>query len=124
MFKNLPNLRLDLEADREEKNQNLIMAGILFSLANPYWLIWWASIGLGYILHSVKFGFVGVAAFFLGHILADLAWYGFISLGVAKGKQFFSNRAYRWLIGCCASFLVLFACYFFYSGIDRLVENS
>ena len=87
----------------------------------PYWTIWWASIGLGYILHSVKFGILGVAAFYLGHILADLAWYSFISLGVAKGKQFFSNTAYKRLIGGCASFLVLFACYFFYRGIDKLV---
>jgi threonine/homoserine/homoserine lactone efflux protein len=121
MFRSIPGLRLNLEAEAEKKNKNLILAGILFSLANPYWTIWWASIGLGYILHSVKFGILGVAAFYLGHILADLAWYAFISLGVAKGRRFLSDTFYRRLIGGCASFLVIFACYFFYSGIDKLV---
>jgi threonine/homoserine/homoserine lactone efflux protein len=121
MFRSLPSLHLELDGGKEKKNRNLVLAGILFSLANPYWTIWWASIGLGYILHSVKFGILGVAAFFLGHILADLAWYAFISLGVARGRRFFSDTAYRRLIGGCASFLVLFACYFFYSGIDKLV---
>ncbi|MDW7773683.1 MAG: LysE family transporter [Desulfobulbaceae bacterium] len=120
MFRSLPGLRLHLEAG-EGKNRNLVLAGIMFSLANPYWTIWWASIGLGYILHSVKFGVLGVAAFYLGHILADLAWYALVSLGVARGKRFFSDTAYRRLIGGCASFLFFFACFFFYSGIEKLV---
>jgi len=121
MFRSIPTLHLKFEAEEDKKSRNLILAGILFSLANPYWTIWWASIGLGYILHSVKFGILGVASFYLGHIFADLAWYAFVSMGVAKGRRFFSDTVYRRLIGGCASFLVLFACYFFYSGIDKLV---
>ncbi len=120
MFKSLPGLRLEVSS-KNEKRKNLVLTGILFSLANPYWIIWWASIGLGYILHSVKYGVIGVAAFFLGHILADLAWYTLISFGVARGRRFFSDVFYRRLIGCCASFLVIFSCYFFYSGIEKIL---
>ncbi|OEU82367.1 MAG: lysine transporter LysE [Desulfobulbaceae bacterium C00003063] len=120
MFRSLPGLSLEV-APKDNKGKNLVITGILFSLANPYWLIWWASIGLGYILHSVKYGVIGVAAFFLGHILADLAWYTLISFGVAKGRRFFSDIFYRRLIGCCASFLVIFSCYFFYSGIEKIL---
>jgi threonine/homoserine/homoserine lactone efflux protein len=120
MFRSLPDLSLEV-APKDGKGKNLVITGILFSLANPYWLIWWASIGLGYILHSVKYGVIGVAAFFLGHILADLAWYTLISFGVAKGRRFFSDIFYRRLIGCCASFLVIFSCYFFYSGIEKIL---
>lgn len=120
MFKSLPTLTLNCE-ESAEKSKNLILAGILYSLANPYWTIWWATIGLGYIMASVKFGFWGIIAFFCGHILADLAWYSFISFGVAKGSDFLSDSHYRKLIGGCASFLVVFACYFFYSGIERMI---
>jgi len=120
MFKSLPGLHLDT-APEQQTGKNLVLAGILFSLANPYWIIWWASIGLGYILHSVKYGFIGVSAFFLGHILADLTWYALISFGVARGRRFFSDIFYRRLIGCCATFLVIFSCYFFYSGIEKLL---
>jgi len=120
MFRNLPNLSLEM-IPQNEKAKNLIVAGIVFSLANPYWIIWWASIGLGYIIHSVKFGVIGVAVFFLGHILADLAWYTLISFGVAKGKRFFTDIFYRRLIGCCASFLLVFSCYFFYNGIEKIL---
>ncbi|MCL7488060.1 MAG: LysE family translocator [Desulfobulbaceae bacterium] len=120
MFRSLPGLRLDLDT-RDEKRQNLVAAGIVFSLANPYWTIWWASIGLGYIMQSVKFGILGVASFFAGHILADLAWYAFVSFGVARGRNYFSDIAYRRLIGGCAAFLVVFSGYFFWSGIEKLI---
>ncbi|MFZ5797520.1 MAG: lysine transporter LysE [Desulfobulbus sp.] len=120
MFHGLPRLSLDVAAG-EEKGRNLVLAGIVFSLANPYWLIWWASIGAGYILYSMQFGVFAVISFFAGHILADLFWYAFISFGVARGRRYFSNRIYRGLIGVCACFLLLFSGYFLYSGIERLV---
>ena len=120
MLRRLPGLSLSCPADTGRK-QNLILAGIIFSLANPYWLIWWASIGLGYIAYSVQFGVPGVIAFFVGHILADLVWYAFISFGVAMGRRYLSDRAYRGLIGGCAVFLLLFSGYFLYSGFGRLV---
>lgn len=120
MFRSVPGLSLSLDPGNGGR-RNLILAGIVFSLANPYWIIWWGSIGLGYILHSVKFGSAGVAAFFTGHILADLGWYALISFGVAKGRSFFSDRMYRGLIMGCAGFLVIFSCYFFYSGIEKLI---
>jgi threonine/homoserine/homoserine lactone efflux protein len=119
MLRSLPGLSLDFSAG-EGKKQNLVLAGIVFSLANPYWLIWWASIGLGYIVYSVRFGVLGVVSFFAGHILADFAWYAFISFGVAKGRRFFSDRTYRGLLGVCALCLLLFSGYFLYSGIMRL----
>lgn len=101
--------------------RNLVLAGIALSACNPYWLIWWASIGLGYILHSARFGLLGVAAFFTGHILADLLWYGLLSLGVAKGRRWFSPVLYRRLIGGCAVLLLGFSGFFFYSGIENLL---
>lgn len=119
MFRSLPTLRLKLDMS-SGKSPNLVLAGILFSLANPYWTIWWASIGLGYIMSSCKFGIPGIIAFFVGHILADLAWYSLISYSVAKGRRFFTDMSYRCLIGVCASFLILFSGYFFYSGIEKL----
>ena len=120
MFRELPTIQLSLDAP-EEKPRNLVVAGILLSLANPYWTIWWATIGIGYIVYSIKFGIVGIICFFAGHILADLAWYSLISFGVAKGRSFFTDGFYRALIGFCASFLALFSFYFFYSGIEKLI---
>lgn len=120
MFRSLPSLTLSWEEDKTKRNHPIIN-GILMSVANPYWIIWWATIGMGYILYSWQFGLWGIAFFFTGHILADLCWYSFISAAVAGGRHFLNDRIYRGLIAVCAGFLVLFACYFFYAGLHRLL---
>jgi threonine/homoserine/homoserine lactone efflux protein len=118
MFRALPSLDVSFK-EKEKGSRNLVFAGIVLSLANPYWLIWWATIGIGYIVYAMKYGPLGVMAFFAGHISADVLWYSFISFGVAKGKRFFSTSFYRRLIGSCALFLLCFSGYFFYSGVMK-----
>jgi len=120
MFKTLPGLSLSL-APGQAKRGGLAATGVLLSLANPYWIIWWATIGLGYVMQCAKFGFTGIAVFFAGHILADLAWYAFVSAAVAKGRNYLSDRLYRGLIAACAVFLVVFACIFGYNGIHKIL---
>lgn len=120
MFRALPTLSLSWQADGKA-GSHLIITGVLMSIANPYWTIWWASIGLGYIIYAMQFGYWAVFFFFLGHILADLAWYAAVSAAISKGRHLMTDRLYRGLIGACASFLVVFACYFAYAGIQRLM---
>ncbi|MBN2401880.1 MAG: LysE family transporter [Spirochaetes bacterium] len=119
MFRTLPSLRL-LPEGNQEKRSHPVMSGILISISNPYWIIWWATIGLGYIIYSQKFGLPGIAFFFTGHILADLAWYSLISAAVAGGRHLLTDRLYRGLTAACAAFLVVFAGYFAYSGFSGL----
>ena len=119
MFSSLPSLHLSWESDQKRRNHP-VASGILMSVANPYWIIWWATIGLGYILYSRQFGFRGVAFFFAGHILADLGWYSLVAAMVAGGRHFLTDRLYRGLIAVCAVFLVLFAGYFTYAGLTKL----
>ncbi|MCF8011883.1 MAG: LysE family translocator [Clostridiales bacterium] len=95
-----------------------VWTGILVSLANPYWVIWWATIGLGYITMSLKLGTPGLLAFFSGHILADLAWYSFIAAGIVAGKQLLSPRVYRGIILVCGGFLVFLGGSFIYYGFN------
>jgi threonine/homoserine/homoserine lactone efflux protein len=119
MLRALHNLHIDWEKKSDGSN-HLILSGILLSIANPYWTIWWASIGLGYILYSQKFGIPGILFFFLGHIMADLTWYAIVSLAVDRGRHFLTDRLYRGVIGVCASFLIVFACYFAYAGFHKI----
>lgn len=116
MFRTLPSLTLQGISD-QATGRNLVVAGVLLSLANPYWTIWWVTIGLGYITHSLNLGIWGAISFFSGHILADLLWYTAISSTICKGRGFLSDRVYRMMIGCCAVFLVAFASLFAISGV-------
>ena len=96
-------------------------AGIVMSLANPYWLIWWVSLGLGYVLFAYKYGLWGVLFFFVGHISADVLWYSLVAMAVAQGKRFISDRVYHGFMIGCALFLMVFGCYFGYQGVKTLM---
>jgi threonine/homoserine/homoserine lactone efflux protein len=119
MFRSLPTLSVSV-ASEEKSRGNLFIKGIVMSLANPYWIIWWATIGIGYIVLSQEFGFLGVVLFFFGHIIGDLCWYAAISMAVGKGKRLFTDRIYRILISVCGTFLVGFSIYLLISGFQKL----
>jgi threonine/homoserine/homoserine lactone efflux protein len=99
-----------------------VWSGIFMSLANPYWLIWWLTIGLGYVIFAAKFGLLGVFLFFAGHILADLAWYTLVSAAVAYGRNFFTDGLYRGFLAGCGCFLFLFSGYFGFQGVKFLLS--
>jgi threonine/homoserine/homoserine lactone efflux protein len=120
MFRALPTLTLSLNAGNT-KSGSLIKNGAILSIANPYWIVWWATIGFGYVIYSWRFGIAGLIFFFTGHILADFVWYTAVSLAVGKGRHLFTDGFYRWIIGTCAVVLILFACYFFYAGMQKIV---
>lgn len=120
MFRTLPSLSLSWN-EKTTEGGHLIVSGVLLSIANPYWTVWWATIGLGYILHCMRFGLLGILFFFSGHILGDLAWYAAVSAAVARGRHLLSDRLYRGVIGTCAAFLVVFACYFVFAGLQKII---
>lgn len=120
MFRSIPTLSLAAAPSARSGHRRLIMSGILVSISNPYWSIWWATIGLSYILQSRQWGVIGVAVFFAGHILADLAWYTVVSVSIGKGRRFFTQGIYRIIVGGCAGFLVIFGSVFVFNGIKRL----
>lgn len=101
-------LRLDGTAGsrQNDHHMNPVVAGILVSLSNPYWSFWWAAIGLTYLTLAVKAGWLGVAAFFCGHILADLSWYSLVSLGVSAGRNVIKPVVYQAVLGVCGVFLL------------------
>lgn len=100
----------------DSKSMHPVWAGILVSLSNPYWSLWWATIGLGYITMSLKQGTMGMVSFYSGHILADLSWYCLVAAGVAGGRRFVGPRVYRGVIVACGVFLVFLGGGFAYYG--------
>jgi threonine/homoserine/homoserine lactone efflux protein len=98
-----------------------VLSGLLVSIANPYWVIWWATIGMVYLTWSRTLGATGVAAFFTGHILSDLMWYSVVSYVIATGKRIISDSIYRWLLLICGLALVGLGIFFIVTGIKSLL---
>jgi len=101
-----------------------VTAGMVTSLANPYWSIWWATIGLGYLTVALRQGIAGIAAFFGGHILADFLWYGAVSFGVSRGFGFLSLRIHRLVLALCGLALIVFGLWFVRAGFATMVTSA
>ena len=121
MFRSIPSLTLKVE-EKGPAGTHPVFSGILLSLANPYWFIWWATIGVGYIVYAMKFGAVGVIVFFAGHLSADFAWYTFISLAVSRGRGFLEDKVYKGVVAVCATALVGFSLWFGIMGVQKLAS--
>lgn len=102
------------------QNKAMVLSGIVGSMSNPYWFIWWATIGMTYLLWALKIGTAGVVSFFTGHVLADLVWYTLISFIIASGKRIMNDTVYDGLLLVCGSMLVVLGGYFIVSGVRFL----
>jgi threonine/homoserine/homoserine lactone efflux protein len=106
--------KIKLDLDTKNITQNLGVKGtliitgkgILISLANPYWYVWWMTIGAAFMVKSVQHSFGGVASFYTGHILADFIWYLFVGFLISTGRRFFNQKVYIGILIACSLFLL------------------
>lgn len=96
------------------------LGGIVVSLSNPYWAVWWVTVGATFLTRGLEIGGMGVAAFYLGHILSDIGWYSLVSVGIASGKRFITPRLYRGIMQACGTFIIFMGLYFTATGLGWL----
>lgn len=114
-IRNSVSVHLD---EAETRSGSMLLSGIAISAANPYFLLWWAVIGLGYILQSYHtYGIAGIMLFFIGHISIDFIWYGFVSTLVGTTRKFLKEKPYRIIIAGLGCLLIFFGGKFIYSAI-------
>lgn len=117
----LARVSLQNESRGSSRGLHPVLAGIVVSLSNPYWILWWATIGLAYVTQALQKGWLGLMVFFTGHILADLTWYSAVSLAAVSGKKVLSEKVYRGILIVCGVFLLGLGVYFVQAGITRTV---
>jgi len=109
----------DVDGDRKGRART-VFGGVVSSLANPYWSIWWATVGLGLLTKAYAVGVAALVAFYVGHILGDLTWYAAVSAAISAGRRWISARGYRVMIGVAAALLFAMATWFLASGLRGL----
>ena len=101
-----------------------ITMGIITSIANPYFLIWWLSIGWVYMNNLLPYlPFEGIniltsaTLIFIFHIAADIVWYNIVIIGINKGMKFVNNNFYKKIIIVSSLFLLFLGLRFIIQGI-------
>lgn len=110
MLREVPHLSLHFTGNRASPfSLSPFWAGAFCSATNPYFILWWATIGLGLLTQSLRsLGRPGLVVFYAGHILSDLIWYGGIAGAIVFGKEHLNDALYQSLVGLCAGALLFF----------------
>ena len=95
-------------------------AGVALTAANPYFLLWWATVGASLIGTALGYGLIILPLFVMVHLACDLGWLEFVSFSVNRSERFLTGRRYRYLFIGCGAFLMVFALYFVVSSFQIL----
>jgi len=89
--------------------QGPLIAGILLSALNPFFIIWWLAIGFKLISDAMLlWSFAGILIVFGLHIWMDYAWLGTVSFLASKSSKILSNRNYKILMIGLSLMLIYF----------------
>ena len=94
--------------------RNPIITGMAVSISNPYWVIWWATIGLTFFAALSQNALSVIGAFYFGHIMGDIIWYLAIGAAIATGRRLINPTVYRVIVQICGVFLIFLGGSFLY----------
>ena len=107
----------------EDKKHGALLAGAVATGANPYFIIWWITIGTALIINTELFGLVGFAVFIIIHWLCDFFWYTGVGLAVFKSKKFWTKRVQQFILIFSFTVLVGFGIWFFSSALWTIIST-
>lgn len=111
--------RKEPSAETSHSGHASFIAGLIATGANPYFFIWWATVGVALIWNASIFGAMGLMAFVTVHWLCDLAWDTFVSVTVFKTKRFWNEKVFTLVFLFCFAVLVIFGFWFIISALLR-----
>jgi len=97
-----------------------VVTGIVVTVTNASFYIWWATIGAALIAGAATFGVIGIVLLAVVHWPCDLAWSEFLSWGTFKSRKWWTEKVKRIVFGICALVLLGFGAWFLVSGLSNL----
>ncbi len=99
-----------------------MLAGIILSAGNPYFLLWWATIGLALATTATGIGIWAFVLFAIVHWLCDLVWLSALSWASFKGSVLLGPRGMRIVLMICSAALLVFGVVFIYTAGSTLIN--
>ena len=97
------------EKPETKLKQGPIITGVLLSALNPFFIIWWLTIGLKLISDAMAiWAFVGILIVFVLHVWMDFVWLGATAFLISKSKKIISNTNYKIIMLALSVILIYF----------------
>jgi len=109
----LKEIKDDHEDDKVSKGYGSVISGILTSFSNPFFFLWWATIGWAFMFKGLEIaGIFGVLGFLIGHWASDLSWFSMVSFFTSRGSLVMTENHYKILMKGSGVFLMILGVYF------------
>ena len=118
-------LSLKIQANVESKSLSSrpVLAGIILSAGNPYFLLWWATVGLALATQATKWGIWAFVLFALTHWSVDLIWLQILSWASFKGSVLLGPRGLKVVLIFCSAALFGFGLFFIYNATNLFIQQ-
>jgi threonine/homoserine/homoserine lactone efflux protein len=114
--------RKKIVSEGKDTSYNAFTAGILMSGLNPFFLFWWATVGLKLIqTFTEAVGDWGMPFFIIVHWLCDLVWLALVSFTIYRTHKFWSLKFQEWVFIILSLALLYFGGQFIVKGIIEYV---
>jgi len=99
-------------------SRNLLLIGLAFTGLNPYFIIWWLTVGAQLILMSIEFAaLAGVVLMYVCHVWMDYAWLTVVAHFAKVGTSVVGFKWYRLVMAVFGAVLVYFGLIFLISSL-------
>lgn len=87
---------------------NAFLVGLLFTGLNPFFIIWWLTIGMKLVVDSLLLAsLIGVCIMYVSHVWIDYAWLVFVSHLANRAANFIKGRWMRVLMVSLSLILII-----------------
>ncbi len=110
--------RRAMAREGKDTTYGAFMAGILMSGLNPFFLVWWVTVGSLLLMNFLDaVGTWGLTLFIVVHWLCDLVWLSLVSFSIFRTRHFWSQRMQEWVFIVLSLALLYFGGQFIVRGI-------
>jgi threonine/homoserine/homoserine lactone efflux protein len=107
--------RADKEVIKTAFPYHPYIAGVITTISNPYFILWWATVGASLILWGLTFGLIGIIGFIVVHECCDLGWDYLVAYTSYKSRNLWTEKRKAYIFGFCGLLLVVFGVYFLFA---------
>lgn len=116
----LKALRGEVDAEAAPSKRSPIVGGALLTLTNPYFLVWWFTVGAALVLESYQYGLIGFLLLMVVHLSTDLISNCAFSLVSFNGRRLLGPKFQRAVFAVCGVALIAIAVRFVVSSVSLL----
>ena len=117
--------RRQMAREGKDTPYNAFVAGILMSGLNPFFLVWWVTVGSLLLMNFLDaVGDWGLPFFIVVHWLCDLVWLSLVSVVIYRTRHFWGPKVQEWVFVALALALLFFGGQFIVKGIINYVQST